>query len=483
VVEMSLVVAGVVAGAGLAWLAARAHFLALARAERAGLESRVTVAEGTQDDLRKQAIERELRISELSAQLDRERSERVQSETRLDAARESLDAQRRLIDEARDRLTETFKAASADVLRTNATAFLDHARESLEAQLGRRQDAIEGLMRPLEESLRRTQEYVRELERARQQAYGTLEERLRSLADQSRELQRETGSLAAALRASQARGRWGEMALRRIVELAGMTSHSDFVEQVTVDGEAGRLRPDMVVRLPAGREIVIDAKAPLTAYLEGVEAGSSEARSQALARHAQALRSHMTQLAAKAYWKQFGQSAELVVMFIPGEAFVAAAVEADRDLLADAMERRVVIATPVTLFALLAAIAYGWQQQQAAQNAEKITQLGRELYDRLRTLGEHFDAIGASLRRGVDAYNKAVGSMDRMVLPAARRFRDLGSATGKDIPTLEPIDVEPRRLTAPDLPAQLDIAEAAEAAGTGGDAAPDQGDAGSSVVS
>jgi DNA recombination protein RmuC len=460
VLELSLVVMGLIAGAGLGWLAARAHFQALARAERGAFESRAAVAETAQDDLRKQATERELRISELSAQLDRERTERVQSETRLAATRESLEGQRRLIDEARDRLTETFKAASADVLRVNAGAFLDHARETLEAQLGRRQEAIEGVMRPLEESLRRTQDYVRDLERARQEAYGSLEERLRGLADQSRELQRETGSLAAALRASQARGRWGEMALRRIVELAGMTSHTDFKEQVTVDGEEGRLRPDMVVLLPAGREIVIDSKVPLSAYLDGMDAPTSDARAQALARHAQVLRSHMTQLAAKAYWKQFGQSAELVVMFIPGEAFVAAAVEADPELLADAMERRVVIATPVTLFALLAAIAHGWQQQQAAQNAEKITQLGRELYERLRTLGEHFDAIGGSLRRGVEAYNKAVGSMDRMVLPAARRFRDLGSATGKDIPALEPVDVEPRRLTAPDIPTQLDIAEA-----------------------
>ncbi len=464
--ELALLLIGVLAGGAAAWLAARAHFAAIGRVERKAFEASVAAVEAVQDDLRKQATSRELLIADLSDELGRERTERAQLDERLAAERDKLDAQRRLLDETRERLAETFKAASAEALERNARTFLDSARQTLDLQMERRHEAMRSLTDPLRDALDRTQAYVRQLELARQAEYSTLDTRLQALVEQSRELGREAGNLAAALRASQSRGRWGEMALRRIVELAGMTKHSDFSEQVSVESESGRLRPDMVVRLPAGGEIVVDSKVPLTAYLDAIEAGTTESRQDALGRHAQALRTHMAQLAAKAYWKQFKASPELVVMFIPGEAFVAAAAETDPNLLADAMERRVVIATPVTLFALLSAIAYGWQQQQAAQSAEKITRLGQEIYERLRTLGEHFETMGQALRKSTDAYNRAVGSMERMVLPAARKFRDLGAATGKDIAELEPIDVEPRRLVAPELPAQLDIGEPTGSAGT-----------------
>src|SRR5262249_42446708 len=273
--------------------------------------------------------------ADLRAALDGERVERARAEERWQSERRNLEEQRRFVDDARDRLGETFKALSADALNQTSAILFERARETVDAQLGRREKSMESLLEPLRDALQRAEAQVRDLEHARQHAYGTLEERLRGLGEQSRMLERETHGLASALRASQARGRWGEIALRRVVELAGMTEHCDFSEQVTADGESGRVRPDMVVRMPAGRAIVLDSKVPLSAYLDAVEATTADERQQALSRHATSLRQHMQQLAGKAYWRQFAESPDLVVMFIPGEAFVAAAVEADPDLLAD----------------------------------------------------------------------------------------------------------------------------------------------------
>lgn len=473
--ELIVALGALAAGAALGWLAARGHFLAVARAEREAFQGRIAAAESLQDDARKQMTERELRISELVAQVEVERTERARGEERWAGERKNLEEQRRLLDEARERLADTFKALSADALNQSAGLFLERARETLEGQLGRREQVIEGLVRPLQDALRRAEEQTRELEKTRQHAYGSLEEQLRALADQSRQLQRETGTLASALRSSQARGRWGEIALRRVVELAGLTEHSDFVEQVTVeDGDGGRLRPDMVIQLPAGRQIIIDSKVPLAAYLEAMAATAPEARQEALARHARDLRSHVAQLAGKAYWKQFPQSPDLVVLFIPGESFVAAAAEADPELLADAMERRIVVASPATLFALLAAVAYGWQQQLVARSAEEIRKLGQDLYERLATLGSHFRNVGQALGKAVEAYNDAVGSMERRVLPAARRFRDLGAGAREEIPVLDPIDQDPRRLTASELAVQLELDRDSHDEGASGPAASDR---------
>jgi DNA recombination protein RmuC len=456
--EAILVIVGVLIGAAGAWLIARAQYGGDLARTRGEATSRVAALETLEKELQKQLSERQLEVADVRAALDRERVDRAQAEARGEALRESTEAERRRLDEARERLTETFKALSADALRHSNTQFIELAQQTLEAQLGPRDAAMKGLLEPLQEALKRSEEHVRELERKREHAYGSLDARLQELTTQSRELGRETGNLAAALRSSQTRGRWGEIALRKIVELAGMTEHCDFDEQVSVEGEGARYRPDMVVHLPNRRDIVVDVKVPLDAYQDAVQTGTEEERQRLLVRHAQQVRRHMAQLADKAYGQQFAQSLDLVVMFIPGESFVAAAFEADGRLLVDAMEKRIVVATPTTLFALLLAIAHGWQQQQLARNAEDIRRLGQDLYERVGTFADHLRTIGQGLGGAVEAYNDAVGSLERRVLPAARKLHELGvGARDKPVSPLDPVESTLRRITAPELGKQLAI--------------------------
>jgi DNA recombination protein RmuC len=463
VIELLLIAGGLGVGAVVGWAMARARSATIAARERAEIASRLSAHETMEKELARQITERQLETGELRTSLERERVARAQAEARTEAARDSVDAERKLLEDARVRFSDTFKALSADALRQSNTQFLELAQKALEAQLGPRDKAIEGLLKPLDEALRRTGDYVRDLERKRESAYGSLDTRLQELAVQSRELGRETGNLAAALRSSQTRGRWGEIALRKIVELAGMTEHTDFDEQVSVEDDGSRYRPDMVVHLPNRRDIIVDVKAPLDAYQDAVQAGTEEDRQRALGRHAAMVRRHMTTLADKAYGLKFAQSPDLVVMFIPGESFVAAAFEADGNLLVDAMEKRVVVATPTTLFALLLTIAHGWQQQQLAKNAEEVRKLGQDLYERLGVFAAHVRSIGEGLGKAVDSYNGAVGSLERRVLPAARKFRELGIASRDEgVTSLDPIDTALRPITATELAEQLDIGDASD---------------------
>jgi DNA recombination protein RmuC len=413
---------------------------------------RLAGAETLADETRKQLTQRELEVAGLRSDLATEQAQRAATEARWEAARQSLDEQRRLLDGARADLTQSFEALSAEALRKSNDSFLTLARQALDAQLNPREEAIKGLVQPLKDSLVRYETHLRELETTRQHAYGSLSEQLRTLSTTSERLQRETGTLATALsRSSQARGQYGEVALRRIVELAGMTARCDFSEQVHAEGDGGRVRPDLIVHLPDRRDIVVDAKAPLSAYFEAVAATRSDERQAALARHAQQLRAHMTQLSSKAYWAEFAKSSDFVVMFIPGEASFAAAIEADDALLEDAMERRVVIATPTTLIGLLLAIHQGWRQAQMAESAERISKLGRDLYERIRVLGGHFDKVRRGLVQATEAYNATVGSLEGRVLPAARKLEELGVSSGETIDVLQPIDQQPRAVTAPEL--------------------------------
>ena len=457
-VELALLVVGVVVGSVLGWAIVRVRTEAASRVAREALQSRLAGMETRADVLSKQLTQRDLEAGDLRETLRAEQAARTQAQTRLEAEQRSLQEQRLLLGEARAQLTETFKALSADTLRDTQASFLTLADERLRG----REQAIDALVNPLRDALQRVESQAQQLESKREGAYATLEQQLRTLRTTNDDLRRETLGLVTALRGSQARGRWGELTLHRVVELAGLAAHCDFDEQVTLKTGGGAVRPDMVVHLPGDRDVVVDAKVPLAAYLDAMDSVRPEERAAALMRHAAQMRQHMNTLGGKAYWSQFATSLDLVVMFVPGESFVAAAVEQDPALIEDAMSQRVVLATPTTLITLLHAIAYGWKQQTLASSALQIRDLGRELYERLRTLAAHVDRIGVTLGQSVRAYNDAVGSLELRVLPKAREFRELGAGEGDEIRRLKGVEHVPRPLAAPELTEQLSMPDAPE---------------------
>lgn len=351
-------------------------------------------------------------------------------------------------------LEDKFRALAADALQDNGTRFLElvserfeRHRESAGADLEARRKAIETLVKPLDENLGAFRDYLGEIEKTREGAY-------RSVADQMRALRTETGRLASALKQPAAGGRWGEYQLRNVFELAGMSEHVDFVEQPTMAGEEGALRPDAIVRLPGGKRLVVDAKTPLQAYLAAAEAEDDEARARHVADHARQVRHHVRALASKAYWSALDETPDFVVMFLPGEAFYAAALESDPTLFDSAVRERVLICTPTTFVALVKAVAHGWQQQTLAENARAVAALARDLYGRIGAFGGHMHDLGRALGRAVDRYNKGVGALESRVLPAARKFETLGVAPPADsLPEVAPVEREARELRAPELTA------------------------------
>ncbi|WP_310448874.1 DNA recombination protein RmuC [Sulfuritalea sp.] len=367
------------------------------------------------------------------------------------------------LEAARDSFADAFKVISADALAKNNQSFLELARATLEAQqaaalasaktdLDRRQLAIGELVAPVKTSLEKFELQIQGIEKSRIDAYATLTEQVRAMAVAQGDLRLETGNLVKALRAPQTRGRWGELQLKRVVEMAGMLDHCDFFEQASTNTEDGRLRPDLIVRLPGGKNIVVDAKAPLAAYLEALEASDEDEKKRKLADHARQVRDHLRKLGQKAYWEQFQPSPDFVVLFLPGEMFYSAALEADPSLIEQGVEQRVILATPTTLIALLRAVAYGWTQQALTENAERISLLGRELYERIATVTEHWGRVGKNLGEAVGAYNKSVASMESRVLVSARKFRDLKVAgEDKEIADLNPVEALPRDVQAPEL--------------------------------
>jgi DNA recombination protein RmuC len=397
--------------------------------------------------------------NQLRERLKGEGELRVAAETKLRESQANLEEQKKILEDARKTLLEAFQALSAEALKSNNQAFITLARsqfETLQAQakgdLETRQKAIDGLVRPLKDSLGRYEQQILEMEKTRQKAYGTLDEQLRTLAQANQRLEEETKNLRSALSSPlKARGRWGELTLRRVVELAGMSEHCDFSEQESVATESGRQRPDMIVNLPGNRRIAVDAKVPLQAFMDAVNTEKTEKeRADALATHGGLVRVHMNQSAERKYWEQVGPELELVVLFLPGESFFSAALEQDRQLIDDGMQKKVVLATPTTLIALLRSAAYFWQQEKITQNAKQISELGRDLYERLKTFLGHFQSLGTSMERAVESYNKAVGSMESRVLVSARKFKELGAAAGEEIAELEPVDEVPRSLAAPE---------------------------------
>ncbi len=444
-VVILLTLAGVVVGAVLATLIVRAKTLVLAE--------------------RKVALEQELAV--VRSEVARQQAEnRALAEARA-ALTASLEAERRNAGEKQDLLLDTaaqlklqFEALAASALANNNSSFLELAKSTLETyqtratgELEKREQAVETLVKPIAESLKHVDEQVRQLESSRAQAYGTLTAQVESLLKTQETLQAETGNLVKALREPQARGRWGEMQLHRVLEISGMLEYcGDFQEQLTVFNEdQRRFRPDVVVKLPGGKHIVVDAKAPLTAYLAALEAPDDSTRNVRLADHARQIRQHIDSLAAKNYWAQFQPTPEFVVLFLPGEVFFRAAMDVDPELIEYGVSQKVIVASPTTLIALLKAVAYGWNQKNLAESARQISESGKQLYERLCKMAGYMEDIGKKLGGAVKSYNEMLGSIERRVFPAARKLSDLDRSLSSELlPEMEQLEAIPRELEAAD---------------------------------
>jgi DNA recombination protein RmuC len=362
-----------------------------------------------------------------------------------------------LLEKTERDLTARFDALAADALRKNNESFLELAS----VKLGQKEQAVEHLVAPLKESLQKVDGKLQELEVARKGAYSSLAEQVRQLTETQKELRSETGNLVSALRdRPNVRGRWGEIQLRRVVEMAGMLEHCDFETQAHVATEDGRLRPDLIVQLPGGKKVVVDAKMAGQAYLESLSCNDDESRLVKLREHARQVRDHITKLSAKSYWSQFDQTPEFVILFIPGETFLSAALEQDPALIEDGVNQQVIIATPTTLIALLRAVSYGWRQETIAESARAVSDLGRELYTRLATLTEHFAKVGRGLETAVRSYNETVGSLETRVLPSARKFKEHGISPAGELAPLSVVERSVRAVSATESAPELPAADA-----------------------
>lgn len=379
-------------------------------------------------------------------------------------------------EELKKQLTEQFSHLSGQALERNNRQFLQLAEQNLKqyhegakAELSKREQAIEGMVRPIREALTRTEQQIQQIEKERKEAFGSLAAQLKSMAETQSSLQAETSNLVQALRRPEVRGQWGELTLRRVVELAGMVEHCDFYEQESAGtgADGATTRPDMIVRMPDAREIVVDAKTPLDAYITGTQSTDPAERQREMERFARHVREKVRALAGKSYWSQFSRSPEFVVLFIPGEQFLGAALDVYPDLQEEALRQKVILATPNNLVALLKTIAFGWRQQAVAENAEKMRQEGTRLYERVVNFTEHLTKLGTHLRRSVDSFNSAIGSLEHQLLPGARRFTEMGIQPKKTLDEPEQIDVTTRSVPKPESAAEDDDQDPAEETGSG----------------
>jgi DNA recombination protein RmuC len=453
-IPVVMVFTGIVVGAVFVWLLLRARSQ---RSYEKGQSDSATQVAALQERL----AARDQELQKLRLSFDKEVAQREQLRENNAGLNAQLEGERRAAQErsesfkqAAEELSEKFKALSRDALKDNNQSFLDLARATLaqfqtsaKGDLELRQRAIDQLVKPLKESLEKVDGRIGEMEKARAGAYSELREQVRALATSQLQLQAETGNLVKALRTPHIRGRWGEIQLRRVVELAGMLQYCDFTEQETVTSEDARIRPDLIVRLPGNRTIVVDAKVPFDAFYESISTTDDAVRLERLKDHARLVRAHIGQLSKKSYWETVQPTPEFVLLFLPGESFYSAALEQDPQLIEDGINQKVIIATPTTLIALLKAISYGWQQEQMAANSQEVSKLAKDLYDRLRKFTEYFSDIGRNLDRALESYNKGVGSLEARVLVTARKFKERGAIGGDEIEILEPIDKSTRALT------------------------------------
>ena len=446
--EIAFLIVGLILGGIVVWFALRAT----GGAERASLTARLTEKEQQASYWMGQSQMRDGHIAQLSGELGQIRAQ-------LHAEQQIATKQLATISEAERAMSDRFAALSVQALQQNTSAFLAQAetrfktlQEQAKGDLDLKQQAVNGLVVPVQQALDKLEGHVREIELARVGAYESIKHHIEALTQTQDGLRSETAQLVRALRAPQVRGRWGELQLKRVVEMAGMQNYCDFKEQQSVTSEDGRLRPDMIVTLPGNKVIVVDAKAPLEAYLDATNAPDDATRKTHLLNHARQVRDHMAKLSQKGYQQQFDQTPEFVVLFLPGEVFFSAALEHDPALIEVGVSQNIILATPTTLIALLKAVAYGWRQESIAQNAQDISTLGRELHKNLSTLAEHWQKMGKNLTSTVEAYNSAVGSLESRVLSKARRFAELKATDDKEsITELLPIDKQTRQLRIPDI--------------------------------
>ncbi len=431
-------IGGLLVGAGAVYL-----FL---KSRTASLEARSEELQRTRDEAQQELSGLREANSSLRADLSAEKAAREQE---IKGWQEKQDT----LIKAQEELMKQFDALSRKALDLNSKSFLELAKTQMEKMITdvdqketKRKLELEKLVQPLSKSLEDVSKHVREVEKDREKAYASITEQVKGLSEAQLAIRKEASNLVNALRRPSVRGRWGEMQLKRVVEMAGMLDHCDFEEQTTVHSDNGRLRPDMIVHLAGGRTIVVDAKAPLSAYLDAISTDDEALREQYMAKHAEQVKTHIRQLSTKAYQDQFASTPDMVVLFLPGESFYYAAQEMDPSLIEQGVENNVVIATPTTLITLLKAVAYGWRQEQLAENAQKISQLGQELYDRLRVLAEHINKVGRGLNSAMNSYNSAVSSMERRVLVSARKFKELGSSTSAELPEVTQVEGAPRQL-------------------------------------
>ncbi|MFY8215226.1 MAG: DNA recombination protein RmuC [Chthoniobacterales bacterium] len=456
---------GIAIGVAIAWFVLASRFAlrsseskAIIAAELATLQSAVAERTTRLESLQSELSSERLKSDGLQSEIVRLTAEQSAVSTRAAADRESAAEKLALLDKAQVQLSDAFKALSSEALRSNNQSFVELAGETLKTfheqargDLSQRQQAIEEMVKPVRESLIKVDEKIQLIEKARVGAYEGLSEQVRNLLDTQNRLQQVAGNLVQALGTPRVRGRWGEIQLRRVVELAGMLEKCDFYQQQNATTDDGRLRPDLIVRLPGGTNIVVDAKAPLSAVLEAMDEPDEARRRHKLQEHARLIRDHMAALSRKSYWEQFHPTPEFVVLFLPNETFFSAALQEDPSLIEIGVEQKVILATPTTLITLLKAVSYGWRQEQMAENARKIADLGRDLYKRVSDLGSHFAEVGQRLGKAVESYNKAVGSLESRVLVSARRFNDLGVGKDAEISEVQPASASPRILTSAEL--------------------------------